>query len=214
MPRKGRRGENPAVHPSVAYGDSSPQGEPMAHKKQKSSARKQRTRKFLWYHLNLPLARPHGILADPQAVSGPTRPALLAFQAGRSERNSASWLSLPFTCRQLSGKAVGRVLVFIIALRYAFSLVYHPVHHKSTIKHAFSRIFPRAVRTCRHKTEIGAAKRPPQQIQHITFFRPLSTVFHSKSRISPICTLLKLRFYESSHLAKCETSRYYIDTKR
>ena len=34
---------------------------------------------FLWYHLSLPLSRPHGILIDPQAVSGPTRLRLLGF---------------------------------------------------------------------------------------------------------------------------------------
>ena len=157
---------------------------------------------------------PHGILADPQAVPGPTRLPLLSFQASRSERNSASQLPLPFTCRQLSGKAVGRVLVFIIALRYAFSLVYHPVHHKSTKKHAFSRIFPRAVRTCRHKTEIGAAKRPPQQIQHTTNIHHLSTLIHQRRNFSAFCTISVHYLYGTSHLENLPLRRYYIDTKR
>ena len=61
--------------------------------------------------------RPHGILTDPQAVSGPTRLRLLhEIQQSRSERNSTPQPSLPCTDRQFSGKADGCVLVFINAL--------------------------------------------------------------------------------------------------
>jgi hypothetical protein len=171
-------------------------------------------KKFLWYHLSLPHMGPHGILADPQAVPGPTRLPLLSVQESRSERYSAPSFSLPCTYRQLSGRTVWRLLVFIIALRYAFSLVYHQAHHKSTKKHSFSRIFPRAVRICRHKTEIRAAKRPPQQIQHTTNIHHLSTLIHQLRNFSAFCTISVHYLYGTSHLAKRHFPSYYIDTKR
>ena len=52
----------------------------------------------------IPFRGPHGILTDPQAVSGPTRLFLLYFQKSHSERYSTRGFSLPRTTRQLSGK--------------------------------------------------------------------------------------------------------------
>ena len=45
-----------------------------------------------------------GIPIDPQSCIGLTRPGLLEFQPGRSERNSAPSFFLPCTHRQFSGK--------------------------------------------------------------------------------------------------------------
>ena len=45
-----------------------------------------------------------GIPIDPQSCIGLTRPGLLDFQPGRSERNSAPSFFLPCTHRQFSGK--------------------------------------------------------------------------------------------------------------
>ena len=143
-------------------------------------------KKFLWYHLNLPLAGPHGILTDPQAVSGPTRPALLAFQAGRSERNSASWLSLPFTCRQLSGKAVGRVLVFIIALRYVFSLVYHRCHHKSTKNRNFPGFFRMQCASVGYRRKSGGQTAAPTDLS----YHSCSPVVNTYSSVAEFFCLL------------------------
>ena len=98
-------------------------GKPHFSKIKKSSASIAEDKKFLWYHLSLPRMRPHGILTDPQAVSGPTRLRLLhEIQQSRSERNSTPRPSLPCTVRQLSGKADGCVLVFINALRIGMAL--------------------------------------------------------------------------------------------
>jgi len=91
-------------------------GKTPCFRNKKSSAANAEDKKFLWYHLSLPLAGPHGILIDPQAVSGPTRLRLLYF-------SKAAPKGIPYPdphCLAPTGsslaKPCGYVLVFIIAL--------------------------------------------------------------------------------------------------
>ena len=88
----------------------------------KSSAITAEDKKFLWYHLSLPLAGPHGILADPQAVPGPTRLHLLGF-------SKATPKGIPHPdphCLAPTGSSLAKrqlcVLIFIIVFR---DLVFH-----------------------------------------------------------------------------------------
>ena len=77
----------------------------------------QRTRKLLWYHLNLPLARPLGSRQIRKAVPGlPVFAYCLSF----SEAAPKGILRRPFFCLAPTGsslqKGAWRVLVFINAL--------------------------------------------------------------------------------------------------
>ena len=84
---------------------------PAAHRKSAEDE------KFPWYHLYLPLARPHRTLTCPLRVIGRTRLRLLVFprSGSCSEGYSARGPVLPCTKRQLSGQENTDVLVFVIA---------------------------------------------------------------------------------------------------
>ena len=75
-------------------------------------------RKFPWYHLSLPLAGPHGILTDPQAVPGHPRLPLLKDKAcsGKPLRKEfhTAFLTALHQPATLWKKRKRHVLIFII----------------------------------------------------------------------------------------------------
>ena len=83
-----------------------------------------------------PSRGPHGILTDPQAVSGPTRLRLLTFpfQRSHSERNSTPRFSLPCTKRQLSGRTKTVCTGFHHCVFYMCTFVFRLVYHFSAFK--------------------------------------------------------------------------------